>query len=208
MDNFCIREKERKDYNYLDGSECYLFARCRLSALFAEKLFKICPLIQIIARSVGRRSLDFLTQLAYKSFQFRLVVYKQTDAYTTKFLYARSITRTKDLKNPQGSLHNLLCLCNRQGNPTAECTVKESVIWNSTILQTSLHQQFTLGTFYVSEHFSWEACTIRTLCKYFVKVNMIKQSALSYCFCIYISVILHYCIPFHLYISTHFIAVS
>lgn len=102
-----------------------MFARYHLSPLFAEKLFKICPLIQITARSVGRISLYFLTQLGYKSFWFRLVVYKQIDSYTTKFLYARSTTRTKDLKNPQGSLHNLFCLCNRQGNPTVECTVKK-----------------------------------------------------------------------------------
>lgn len=41
-----------------------------------------------------------------------------------KFLYARSTTRTKNLKNPQGFLHNLFCLYKSQRNPTAECTVK------------------------------------------------------------------------------------
>lgn len=38
--------------------------------------------------------------------------------------------------------------------------------------------------------------------------SMIKQSALIYCFSIYISVILHYDIPFFIYTSQHILLLS
>lgn len=144
--------------------------------------------------------------LGHKSFCFRLVV---TNTYPNFIVYARSTTATtKYLINPQHFTSKPLFSVQKAREPYSWICGKQRLIWNSTILQTSPCQQFTLGTFYVPVCFSWEVWIIRTLCKYFVNVNMIKQSALTYCFCINISVILHYYIPFHLYISTHFIAVS
>lgn len=139
-----------------------------------------CPLIQITARFVGRIRVLTLqhTLLGHKNFCFRLVVYKQTHTHeihcVCKINYNKKISR----KSPNDHFTSKpLFSVQKAREPYRWVCSRESVTWNFTILPTSPYQQFTLGTFYMPVCFRWEAWTIRTPRKYFVKVNMIKQSA-------------------------------